>query len=448
MIKALALSTLLAGCTLYADIGSEPPTGDGTVQAALVPVLITSDLDLLFVVDDSPGSVQLQQALQTAFPSFLQTLGPPSDRLPNLHIGVVSNDLGTSAANDPAPGPAIGLLGQGGCQGNGKAGNLVTASGITGTYISDVLISNGRETNYTGTLSDAFASISSLGGNGCGFEQPLLAAQRALNNNPSNVGFLRELAPLAIVVVTNEDDCSLSHSVLMGTDTATLGPLQSFRCTRFGVTCDDFGSSPDKMNTIGPKGRCHANPSTQYLASVDNLAAFFKSLKHDPRNILFGAIVGVASSLEVELRTPPGGGSAIPALAHACTWPAMMDAFDAADPAIRITDLASRFTRNRVQSVCGLDMTGAMTGLAREMRNMMARDACLARDIKIPAECTATETHGGGLETALPACDGTQQFECWRLVSDPVCPSQGLRLDIIRTQAPAPDVMTSLRCKI
>jgi hypothetical protein len=447
MIRFTSLALLIGACTLEVSIAPEQPAGDGREQVALVPVTVTSDLDLLFVMDDSPGALNLQQSLQAALPAFVQALEPVSDGLPNLHIGVISTDLGTSASGDALVGPAIGS-GPGSCSGHGKDGALQATSAITGTFISDVDVGGGmREKNYTATLADTLGSLTALGANGCGFEQPLRAAQRAFDNNPANTGFLRQYAPLAIVVITNEDDCSISHSTLMGTDTQTLGPLQSFRCTRFGVTCDDHGASPTEMNAIGPKSRCHANPATDYLTSVSDIAAFVKSLEHDSRNILFGAIAGFASSIDVELRVPPGGGTAIPALGHACMWDTPTDVY-AADPAVRIADLASQFARNRTYSVCGGDMHTPVTELAREMRSMMGRDACLTRDIKLPADCIAIETHGGGIELALPACNGTPVHDCWRLVDDPACPGQGLRMDFLRTQAPAPDTMTALRCKV
>src|SRR5205085_370199 len=62
---------------------------------------------------------------------------------------------------------------------------------------------------------------------------------------PDNGGFLRDNAALAIVMVTNEDDCSVrSDSLLLSptvnsvTDLSGLGALQSYRCNEFGHLCD------------------------------------------------------------------------------------------------------------------------------------------------------------------------------------------------------------------
>ena len=67
--------------------------------------------------------------------------------------------------------------------------------------------------NYTGNLADVFTCIAALGETGCGFEHQFAAILRALGADGSappaeNQGFLRPDAYLAIVMLTNEDDCS------------------------------------------------------------------------------------------------------------------------------------------------------------------------------------------------------------------------------------------------
>lgn len=443
MIKTFALSLLLGGCTLDFSVGSDGPS-DTRTEVALVPVTASSDVDLLFVMDDSPGAIDLQGSLQHAFGTFLQALAGDSG-LPNLHIGVVTTDLGTKGADDAQWGPSIGA-GPGSCSTGGKSGNLQTNSTtlVTGTFISDRDVGGVRETNYTGSLVDAFTAISSVGGGGCGFEQPIEAARRALDNNAANAGFLREAARLAVIVVTDEDDCSIAHSTLMGTDTATLGPLQSFRCTRFGVTCEDGGKTTTDMNVPGVKGRCHAATSTQYLTSVDAEAAFIQGIKGDRRNVMFGAIAGVSPSIEVAMEIPPGGGTPIPALRAECTWPSTNAT--QIDPAVRITDHAKAYPRSYVQMACGADMTAPALGIAKQIRGMLG-DACITRLIATPADCEAWDTRADGSLTPLPACSGAAG-DCYRFVQDVSCGGQNLRLEVVRVTPPPTDTMVSVRCKL
>ena len=68
-----------------------------------------------------------------------------------------------------------------------------------------------------------------------------------------------------VVFIADEDDCSFQSSTLLGPESAALGPLQSFRCTRFGVTCDVGGTSPDTMNQVGTKDQCHPTAGSAYL---------------------------------------------------------------------------------------------------------------------------------------------------------------------------------------
>src|SRR5262249_43653060 len=152
--------------------------------------------------------------------------------------------------------------------------------------------------------------------------------------NMVNVGFLRPNANLAIIMLTDEDDCSMSHSTLLSSDT-TLGPLQSFRCTRFGVTCDGGGRTPDEMNLTDTKTGCHSNETSAYLKDIGSYATFFLGLKSNPNMIAFSAIAGPTTPVQVLLRTPPGGGAAIPALEHSCTYNGASGT-EVADPAVRV----------------------------------------------------------------------------------------------------------------
>ena len=53
-----------------------------------------------------------------------------------------------------------------------------------------------------------FGELALVGASGCGFEQHLSAMSRAFAN-PANASFLRAGANLAVVIVADEDDCSI-----------------------------------------------------------------------------------------------------------------------------------------------------------------------------------------------------------------------------------------------
>jgi len=289
--------------------------------------------------------------------------------------------------------------------------------------------------------------MAGAGAGGCGFEQHLEAMKRALDpTKVKNAGFLRPDALLVVIFFADEDDCSLSTPSLLGPDTATLGVLQSFRCTRFGVVCDDGGATPDEMNLFGMKSGCHWADNSQYLTLRTRYESFLQFIKPDHRNVLFGAIAANATSLEVEARTPPGGGSAIPAAAHACVWnqshgPAV------ADPAVRVAELTRVATRGWFESVCTPDYTNAALGLAREIRGMLG-DSCLTRDIALPADCEVFD-QTLATEQPIPVCTATRTMDCYQLVVDAACTtSQHLRVDVTRSSAPAADTFVAVRCQI
>ena len=416
-MRRIALLFAMAAC------GDGAAPADPYVEVALI-ASPSRDLDLLFVIDDSASVLHLQTSLKAAFPALIDELTAVTGQLPNLHIGVTTSDLGTRGYDDAAPGPDIGN-GAGSCHGDGKAGRL------QGAFISDVANDDGTRTiSYTGSLADAFAAIASVGSAGCGFEQPLEAMRLALvDASGPNAGFLRPTARLAVIALQDEDDCSFSHSTLLGSDVDTLGPLQSFRCTRFGVTCDDGGATSDDMATPGDKAKCHSNETSPFLAPIARYRDVLATIKPDPRDVVFAAIAGDPAPITVENRTPPGGGVMTPAVAHSCSWQ-IDNGTAVADPAVRMFELARTVRRGVAESVCAADLQPVARAIGREIRKLLG-DTCLQAplvgDCKVVAE-TLTDEHE----------------VTYDVVPDASC-GGGARLQV--TTPPSADTMLSVRCR-
>lgn len=440
---------LLAGCP-DRSIDEVTPQ-QGRVEAKDIPVNVNRDLDLLFLIDDSPSMKDKQNNLATNFPKFIEVLSSIPGGLPNLHIGVTTSDMGTKGADDPSPGPAVPPLGNGGCTGVGKNGSLQTYGAPIGNnqvYISDVFdpMLGRRQANYNGGVSDVmkledvFSTMArGAGAGGCGFEQHLEAIKQALQpSNPVNGGFVRPDAFLGVIIIADEDDCSMAHSSLLATDTGTLGPRQSFRCTRFGVTCDQNGQNSDAMNKTGPKGQCHPNDESAYLTKVSDYVTFLKGLKSDPRKVIVAGIMGTTDPFAVELRVPQGGGSAIPALAHSCTYigadingDGVPDP-EVADPPIRLQFFLDQFpNRSTFASICQQDLRGGLAQIGDLLKTVIG-DPCIEGqladvDPNTPGpqyECSVSVVTNQGQanqqETILPRCPdtGTSPNPCWHLVPD------------------------------
>jgi hypothetical protein len=438
------------------DIGD--PGGDGGMDprpvVAEIPATPNRDLDLLFVIDDSPSMIDKQMNLAANFPNFINTLNALPGGLPDLHIGVVSTDMGTKGADVATPGPGIGS-GPGMCSGTGKAGNLLTnGASVQGTFVSDIRATDGsRLKNYTGTLSDVFSQMARLGASGCGFEQTLAAMKAALNNNPANAGFLRPAALLGVVFLTDEDDCSVKTPDMFGPDTATLGALQSFRCTRFGVTCTGGGADSNAMNQVGTKTGCAGSPTSTFMTDVAGYASFLKSLKGDTRLVVTGAIMGTPDPFAVELRTPPGGGTALPALSHSCTYQGA-NGQEVADPPVRLKQFLDAFPdASTTSTICqqdlssGLDQIGQLVGRGIGSPCIAVPLADVDPNTPGPQFDCEVEDVVGTTVTPIPACGSAP---CWHFQTDAQTCTVGAHLKLVvdRTVGPDPATVTRMRCRV
>lgn len=427
MKKLLFASIGLAACASHDVV-----VGD-LQEVTTLPAIPNRDLDILFVVDNSPSMIEEQQSLAANFPLMIDALSTLDGGLPNLHIGVVTSDLGTDASNT-VPGRVIG-----GCSNSG-AGNLVQVAGMTDHFLSDIDVGGGtRETNYTGALRDEFATLALVGDNGCGFEQHLGAMKRALDDNPTNAGFLREGANLAVVVLADEDDCSVSNGAFFGDD-PSLGPLGSFRCFQFGVECDEDTA------TVGGKTNCRPRSPSLYLDDVPSFADFLVSLKGDARKVMVAGVVGDPTPVAVELTPPPGSSTPSLALSHSCTY----GGTQTADPAVRIASFLDAFPgRSRLTSICNPDLSDAIGNIGQSAKALMG-DPCLSPDV-LADTCEVTDVRDSAPDDPirLPRCaDGGAT--CFDVVADTnACPStpDHMRVQIHRGVDPAADTWTHVRCQ-
>lgn len=450
-MRALVVVALATACKpidpppiIVTDPGLDTP--DGRVEVLTIKAVPNSDLDLLFVIDDSPSMTDKQNALKSAFPAFAAQLQALPGGLPNLHLGIVSSDLGTKGSAVAAPGPAVGQVGNGGCSGNGKAGALQVRS--TQMNPGATFIEERRDgfKNFTGTLADVFGQNASLGAGGCGFEQQL-GGMRAALANPMNAGFLRDSANLAAIVLTDEDDCSLRDPALLGPETPALGPIQSFRCFKFGVEC-----APDDPDGVGPKLGCKPRPAAQLIDDVAPFAQALLDAKHgDARTVMFGAIAGDLAPVAVELRTPPGGTVAVNALAHTCSYDVGTSINAVADPPVRLQALVDSFPgRAKLTSVCSVDLTPAAVAMGKTVRRLVG-DPCLEKPIRTPQNCIVVDVRDSspGIVVDIPPCSEGGSGDCFDLVADTTCTDGApLRLAVTRRTPPLDDTWTTVRCVV
>jgi hypothetical protein len=459
IVIALALSAGCGGRTL--DPNPNPPPDPGPDPGARTARYLASNrnVDLLFLIDDS-SSMRLSQAnLERNFPALMTALKNLPGGLPNIHIGVISSDMGAgdgSVASCDSSGGKHGIF-QYTARGLCPATNLAPGA----TYISDV---EGVR-NYTGSLEDVFTCIAALGESGCGFERPFAAITRALGADghlppPENQGFLRPDAYLAIVMITNEDDCSATSESFYDTNsntnlTSELGPPSNFRCNEFGHLCGGMAprrAAPNNdVDATVNYSDCVSNDNGRLL-SVQATANRLKALKADDGQIMVAAITGAPTPYTVGWKAPStfdtscGAASCPwPVVAHSCTTPD--SAF--ADPAVRISELAGKFGANGlVTSICENDFSPALFSVANEIVAYVNEPCIMGRVAKRAGttrdDCTVTDNATGD---AIPSCDETGgAVPCWQLAASTTATCGGTSVKVTAAGAATAPLDTTVEC--
>jgi hypothetical protein len=420
---SIATVTTLAGCpsreVSKVDISQQKQDRKN------IPVVAERDIDILFVIDDSESMKDEQNSLASNFPLFIDTLESIEGGLPNVHIGVISTNMGAHPDIDKcAPGDSK----------NGELQFAFTSdpsfpqcadgtTSLTGTFIRDVVINEEtgeRERNYQGDLADVFSCMAVLGIEGCGFEMQLESMRQALSEG-ANEGFLRDDAFLAIIFITDEDDCSapderMFDPTITSKDSA-LGPIDSFRCFEFGVQCN-----PDSPRTLGSKIECVPRDDSPYMYSVqERYVNFVKGLKpNDPTKVIVAGIIGYDEEmpdepLEVINEIKPVGEvfSLVPACQVMGTDPDGNPIITSkATPGVRLRAFLEQFPeRNTITTICNDDLSGALDIISKELAALLDNPYCLTTDVFIregtagvpPYDCQVSDVLLGE-ETALPHC--------------------------------------------
>jgi hypothetical protein len=421
------------------------------------------DVDILFVIDNSLGMSFRQVKLIQSFKSFTDTLESLPGGLPNVHLAIVSSDMGAGRyqASDI---PACKHGGDQGVFQSAPRGSCVATGLLPGQrFISNI----GGQRNYDAdkTIADVFACLAPLGSGGCGFEHQLASALRALGADgapapPENAGFLRPNAYLSIILLTDEDDCSApADSDLF--DPASkyisdpLGPLSSFRCSEFGVLCS--GSQPPRTMAATLQGCVSAEDGR--LLRIGDAVAQLKTLKGDRHKVLAAAFTGPPMPYTVELVPPlvKDDPSQWPAIAPSC---AGSDGTTPADPAVRIEQWVYAFGHNGVfEDICADDFAPGLQRIARSIGDVLG-PPCLAGRIANTTgphgdrpDCTIIDhTFDSGamlIDTPLPSCvDSANVAPCWTLTSDASCPNGQLLGFMALPGMPETGVNSSVQCRV
>ncbi|MEM6956643.1 MAG: hypothetical protein AAF645_13200 [Myxococcota bacterium] len=219
----LSLVLSLFGCgsdsrVVTRDGGPDPDLGGGAETGMIdgnTPELPPAEdtcqkMDILFVVDDSGSMAEEQGNLATNFPRFVEVLnefrtdaGNPLDY--RVAVTTTGKDLTTEIVFGLPGQPPQSMT----IMEDGPSGRLLQPAecGMTQPWIDSV------DPDVTGK----FSCLANVGTSGSGTEMPLLMTQFAVADrvaDNSNRAFFRNDALLAVIILTDEDDCSRPEDTL------------------------------------------------------------------------------------------------------------------------------------------------------------------------------------------------------------------------------------------
>ena len=398
LIAVLTLAGCGNGSSPASDAGPDADTGD--------PIPLTA-VDLLIAVDDSNGMAQEQFLLSSQLFAFVGALMHPLPAstyaaVDDIRIAVVTSNMGFSSdgvnndeywpdpdavpsqcagfgddgrfqtsmpsiielPNDTIPCDATDAQCPGGwtCIIDGDAGvdgaGVCHTDGTTSVSCPELEDASWAKTTPdapNGGLTAQAACLANQGNSGCGWEQQLASPARALVRE-DQTDFVRDNAVLAVVLVSEEEDCSMKDGESMFEEEEVAEPsLQEI-----GLAC---GNHPE------------------HLVAPSHFYEVFTGAKPSPDAVVYAAIVGVpygeqpgaaacqgpgdqiGDCLDQEamqlLPEQPGGGDAW-WFHPACIAIAGSTEITRADPGRRYVELATDFGANGyVYSICNADWSPA-----------------------------------------------------------------------------------------
>jgi hypothetical protein len=499
-LSMLVLASVASGCNGHPIKPVE--LGTSAVKSNPVPLDVNKKVDVLLVIDNSGSMGEEQANLAANFGPFIEKLEAAGA---DYRIGITTTDVG----------------GQG-CAAGGTGGKLVLSScldrphtfvfGQTDQYevacaahclhgdealaVRPTMVGSSGEASprpwiesYAGISNlpagmdtlEAFQCFAPQGISGCGWESPLEAMARALDNmqNPARpeYGFLRPDALLAVLIVTDEVDCSVTpemRDALFVDKTFWSGNLTSAACWNAGVRCSgdspfddcwDVNLDANAEETEDPS-KMVLRPVSRYVERLEAVAA----AKMAGREVLVSVIAGVpegysSGAAEIVYANvsetsfeEPADFQALFGIGAGCQTE-INGAIQSAVPPVRLKVLAEAFmgsglaegARN-IYSVCADDYTPAILDIVAGIEVELP-PACFSGCVldvdpstdELDYSCDVLEATGGK-QYSLPECDRGQSGPslpegadaCWvaKVGADlaPECVSRNsnLEFDLIR----------------
>jgi hypothetical protein len=373
------------------------------VITAEVAFTHVDSVDVLFVIDDSPTMGAAQESLRQQLPAMMERLltgvrtdGETVDPIRDLHVAVISSDLGAHNVQAAAP----GCGGEPGGDG-AKLLHAANGEGCEDSYPSFLSARSGLPTLHplielappdATELGRDLACIGTLGNAGCSYRQPLEAALAALSGTTAtaNEGFLRNdprtgLSLIVVVVIADGDDCSVADQSLFERGRGALSPAAY--CADEAERLQTIERYVDGLRALRPGNEqlvmFAALTGVPVDAANDEARAALVPDDEASRDAFYDAIL---AHPHMQLLVEPGG-----ELRPACDT-----RFARARPAQRLLEVARSFGQNgTVRSICEEDWTQVFDDLPLEPDVFFQQGGvCLPRPMPRDGEglvpCTVT----------------------------------------------------------
>ncbi len=379
------------------DSGRPPMPGEDAGPPPPPPPPPTDELDLLFMIDNSGSMTEEQVSLAAGLPALMNALatgdfdgdGAIDGRaFESIQVGVVTSDMGTGGFTVPTCARADfgddGIL---------RTRGRTDIPGCAATYPPILSYTAFGGTDPVDFAFDV-ACVANVGTGGCGFEQPLEAVLKAITptrvqswtatgfvpvgtagapggldrpffrNTPphgdvANSGLVRDDSILAVVMLTDEEDCSAHDPELFNPSSPT------YSATDLNLRCFAHGES-----ALHPFGR--------YVRGL-------LQLRRHPSRLAFLPIAGIPVDLE------PAPGRPIP-------WDRLVGSVSERDP--RMVEQVDPSMPNRLVPSCNV----AGRGIAfPPIRILQAAQGLEAAGARVAVGSICQETYSGALTTLLRA---------------------------------------------
>ena len=404
-LASVASLALLAGCNPHPI--KEVAVGSVSTPEIPVPLEVDKKVDVLVVIDNSGSMGEEQANLAANFGPFIETLESAGA---DYRIGITTTDLGGPHCEGASSGGDLQLssclerpedfvyagtdLFDQACAASCALDSAALQVEPTAADSSGELAPRPWIESYAGNSNlgegvdtlEAFQCFAPQGIGGCGWESPLEATSRALENmqDPSRPehGFLRDDALLAVLIITDEVDCSsnpLHEDALFEAETfwgEGASYATSAVCWNAGVACSgdspyedcwDQGFDALGQPTTDPT-QMMLHPVSSYVAQLEQIAADKLAGREVTVSVIAGVPQGYSSgeAEQVFADSPDPEFQRLFGIAPGCTNE--VDGVEqTALPPVRLLSFASAFasaglaegTRN-VYSVCDADYAPAL----------------------------------------------------------------------------------------